>query len=97
MANGQPTAGTGGEETSESGDGRVYRTVFTVEVFSEGPFAAQGADHDPFSLAEINYAIVEGDCIGMVSETSSAPVPDAELEAHLLRIGNDGSFFDREG
>lgn len=83
-----------GDETGDDAP-QVHRTVFTVEVFSEGPFDADGSDDGPFPLAEINHAITDGDCIGMVDRVSAEPVPADELEAHLLRIGNDGSFFDR--
>lgn len=73
----------------------IRRTVIQVEVFSEGPFYADGGENDPFDLAAINYAISEGDCIGSTDVVvDSEVVPPAEVEAHLLRIGNDGSFFD---
>ncbi|MHB1711533.1 MAG: hypothetical protein ACYCV7_09035 [Acidimicrobiales bacterium] len=71
----------------------ICRTVFQVEVFSEAPLPPDGGDMDPFNLAQINYAICEGDCIGNVEEATSEAVPDGEVEAHPLRIGNDGSFF----
>lgn len=66
----------------------VHRTILTVEVFSSGPL------EDDASLSDIAYAIEEGDCVGKVTRESSAPVAPEELEAHLIRIGNDGSFFD---
>lgn len=70
----------------------IYRTVFTVEVFSRGPFESPD-DENLSDLAAIDYAINEGDCIGSVDQTSSELVPADEIEAHLLRIGNDGAFF----
>lgn len=72
----------------------IHRTIIQVEVFSRGPFvSADFGDGDPFDLAAINYAICEGDCIGNVEQISSEEVPSDEVEANLLRIGNDGSFF----
>lgn len=72
----------------------IVRTVFQVEVFSEGPFSAGGTDNDPFGLNEIAYAITEGDCIGSIEEISSDVVPASKVTSELLRIGNDGSFFE---
>lgn len=72
----------------------VFRTVFQVEVFSKGPLELAVRDDDPFNLKAIDYEICEGDCIGMVDEVSSEQIPAADLEAHLIRIGNDGGFFD---
>ena len=67
----------------------IHRTVYTVEVFSIGPF---DAGLDP--LGNINYAIHEGDCIGNVEQTSIEAVPREEIKAHMLRIGNAGDFFE---
>jgi hypothetical protein len=74
----------------------IHRTVYTVEVFSRGPFHPDGGDNDPFDLAEINYAITEGDCIGNVEISHQMIVPPEAVEGELLRIGNDGSFFDED-
>jgi hypothetical protein len=74
----------------------VHRTTFLVEVFSDGPFVTTTNDYDPFDLQAINYAITEGDCIGNVQVHDVERVPEDLLREHLLRIGNDGTFFDRE-
>lgn len=71
----------------------IYRTVFQIEVFSEGPLDVEVDDNDPFNLKEIAYAITEGDCIGNVEQISSEAVRPDEVKGHLLRIGNDGHFF----
>lgn len=68
----------------------IYRTVFTVEVFSEGPWDGGS------NLTRIAYAIDEGDCIGNTEQTSAEIVPPDQVEAHMLRIGNDGSFFEND-
>ena len=72
----------------------VYRTLVTVEVFSRGPFYVGALDEDPFGLQEINYAITEGLCIGDVEVEASQRVPPEQIKDHLLRIGNDGTFFE---
>lgn len=74
----------------------IYRTVFQVEVFSDGPYVASHRDDDPFGLKDIDYSISEGDCIGNVEEISSEEVPTDKIEAELVRIGNDGTFFERD-
>lgn len=69
----------------------IHRTVFTVEVFSRGPLElADGTDW----LAEVNYQITDGPCIGNVERTTIEVVPPEQVEATMRRIGNDGSFFD---
>lgn len=71
----------------------VYRTVFTVEVFSRGPYVVP-EEFD--ALADISYAITDGPHIGWVEQTSQEIVPPADVEAHMLRIHNDGSFFEED-
>jgi hypothetical protein len=71
----------------------VYRTVFRIEVFSQGPFSLEGDDDGISDLALIDAAISDGDCIGgPVEQVSQEVVPDEEVHGHLVRIGNDGSF-----
>lgn len=65
----------------------IYRTLVEVEIFGEQPFVSVDLD-------DINHAITDGDCIGNVQITSSEPVPAEDLRGHLLRIGNDGTFFE---
>lgn len=73
----------------------IYRTVFTVEVFSRGPLdLTVDSDPDASDLAAIDEFITTGGGIGYVQQTSQLVVPPAELPAHLERIGNDGSFFE---
>lgn len=67
----------------------VYRTVFAIEVFSLGPYSPRDD-----SLEGIAYEIMEGDCIGNYAEIESGIVPPEALEGELVRIGNDGTFFD---
>lgn len=75
----------------------IHRTTFTVEVFSPGPFVVPPTeDQDPFNLGYINYAITDGECIGHVEVTSTMVVPPEAVEGELLRIGNDGTFFNEE-
>lgn len=73
----------------------IYRTVFQVEVFSRGPFVPdEDNPEDPWNLEAINQAIVYGDCIGEVGTISTEVVPDEKVVDELVRIGNDGSFFE---
>jgi hypothetical protein len=75
----------------------IYKTQFKITVLSEEwPFGLEGGDNDPFDLLAINYAIVEGDCIGSVEKLGSSIVPENEVNKELLAIGNDGTFFNRE-
>ena len=69
----------------------VYRTVFQVEVFHDEPIDAYP---DIDLLPEMHYLITDGPFIGNVEELSSDVVPAEDVETELVRIGNDGSFFD---
>ena len=66
----------------------IHRNVFMVEVFSSVPIG------DDMTLSGIEYLITEGPGIGNFTHESTEVVPPGEVVAHLLRIGNDGSFFD---
>lgn len=75
---------------------KVFRTVYEVEVFSEGPldlWEGHFPDGDESVLRQIDYMTSEGPCIGMVTWKSSEPIPAHEVEENLVRIGNDGDFF----
>ena len=71
----------------------IYRTVFEVEVFSEGPY--QLAPETDW-LTQVAYDITDGLWIGNVEQASTEVVPPGQVRQHLIRIGNDGSFFDPE-
>ena len=66
----------------------IHKTTFTVEVFSRGPY------DDYCDLSQIQYDITEGDCIGNYFSVSQEIVDPAEIESEMIRIGNDGDFFD---
>jgi len=72
----------------------IYRTVFTIEVLSDGPLNLAMRDDDPFDLLAINYEITDGDCVGNVRQTLSEIVPTDKVRDELVAIGNDGTFFD---
>lgn len=65
----------------------IYRTVITVEVFSTEPYGPRG-------LADVAYTLDYGGEIGGIDWSESIPVPPHQVRDHLLRIGNDGTFFD---
>lgn len=65
---------------------RIYRTVFTVEVFSSGPYG----DAD---LAEIAHDIMEGDCTGNYFMSEQEIVDPDKVASELERIGTDPGFF----
>lgn len=73
----------------------IRRSVFQVEVFSDGPLEVDGGENDPFDLELINYLITEGDCIGSMEQVVvNEVVPPEKVKSELVRIGNDGDFFD---
>jgi hypothetical protein len=72
----------------------IHRTIFTVEVLSEGPLSLACRDDDPFDLLAIHYEITEGGCIGQVEQTDATIVPADKVRDALVRVGNDGTFFE---
>lgn len=74
---------------------QIYRTVFSVEVLSDGPLILDGGDNDPFDLEAINWAITTGECVGSVEQVSTDVVPTGEVVSHLERLGSDATFFNR--
>ncbi|HVT77936.1 MAG TPA: hypothetical protein VHD87_12960 [Acidimicrobiales bacterium] len=73
----------------------IYRTVYQVEVLSEGPFVPpELGDNDPFDLLAIHYEITEGACVGKVIEVSSVEIPADHIRDALRAVGNDGELFD---
>jgi hypothetical protein len=68
----------------------IYRTVYQVEVFSEEPVQ----DYD---LPAVFTEMDSGEYIGNVERVSQEIVPNDKVKSELLRIGNDGLFFDYLG
>jgi len=67
----------------------LYRTKITIEVLSEGPFTTE-------DLAEINYAITEGDCSGVVNVETSEELSREEMSKALEKQGSDPEFLTSE-
>lgn len=74
---------------------KVHRTIIHFEVFSREPLnlSVEGRDlYDP--LNDLIYDVTEGDKIGDWSIASVEELEGDELVEALVRIGNDGNFFD---
>jgi hypothetical protein len=64
-----------------------YRTVFRIEVLSEGPLP------EDISLEDVAYEIMDGDYSGNIKRVSEDEV-DGPTMARLLREqGSDPEFF----
>jgi hypothetical protein len=75
--------------------GREEGAVRKVEILLT--LLMDKADEDRLSvmgLGQIAHEMDFGSMVGAYGVTSSRPVPVAALEAELLALGNDGSFFD---
>lgn len=75
----------------------IYRTTYLVEVFHHGEDPPFMDDDSMSDLASIDDAITEGPCIGTVTAQGSEEVDPTDLKSELIRIGNDGTFFDEDG
>ena len=71
----------------------VYRTVFQVEVFHDAPLDVAW---DPDVLPELHYLITDGPYIGNIEQISNDVVSADDVTTELIRIGNDGAFFNEE-
>ncbi len=71
-----------------SGNGRYFRSVFVVEVLSDG---APLADDTP--LNAVAEAIDCGDCVGVVAFDGASQLNAQQMEQALLAAGSEPSFF----
>lgn len=71
----------------------VYKHVVKVVILSETA-SLEECLGDEWNLQDIEYAITDGDCIGMTSHESTEIVADDDVENELIAIGNDGTFFE---
>jgi len=67
---------------------RFYRTVLKIEVLSEEPLA-----HGDMSLSDIDYAITEGHCSGVVTLDTEEEVDGPTMARLLIAQGSDPGFF----
>lgn len=74
--------------------GKVYRTVYTVEVLSDSPIEGD------LSLTDIKYKITDGGCSGVVKELhKSHRLTGKDAVKVIQDQGTDPEFFnmDEEG
>jgi hypothetical protein len=67
---------------------KFYRTVMQVEILSEDEPYGEGV-----SLEEINYAITEGHCSGVIKCESSLEVTPKQMASLLIAQGSDPEFM----
>lgn len=72
----------------------IVKTVIQLVILQEAD-SLQAAEERiaPMGLADLAYLIEEDDGIGAFSTTAHDAVAPADLEAELLALGNDGTFF----
>jgi len=74
------------EQTGTTEAPVFYKTVVTVTVLSEEPF-------NEMELADVAYAIGEGDCSGQVEFAPSEKVDGPTMAKLLIAQGSDPEFF----
>lgn len=72
---------------------QIYKHTVIVTVLSEHDDLAKDCG-DEWDLESISYQITHGSCIGDYTYESVVLIPPQDLEAELIKIGNDGTFFD---
>ena len=68
----------------------IHRTTVIIEVLHEGPV------YDPSGPHQVAWDIDQGDHIGSFRVDGTEEIPAERVEAELVAIGNDGSFFGDE-
>jgi len=69
---------------------KIFRTTYTVTILSEDPLGDQ-------PLNELLEDMTDGDCIGLVEQTNEEVLRGkAAIQAALIAVNNDGSFFGDE-
>lgn len=63
-----------------------YKAVFSIEVLSEEPI-------DDMTLEDIEYAITEGHCSGVITKSDTVEMTGPEMAKALLAQGSDAEFF----
>ena len=74
----------------------IVKTVVTLTILREVETLDDASDIGYMSLLDVAYMIDEGDWIGDYTVTQMDEVPQDKVNAELLELGNDGTFFDRE-
>jgi hypothetical protein len=67
---------------------KFYKTRIIVEVLSEDTPLSDG-----MTLSEIDYAITEGDCVGVHSIESVTELTGKEVADELYAFGSTPDFF----
>ncbi len=65
---------------------KFYKTVIQVTVLSEDPFEWK-------SLADVDWAITDGDCVGSVRQESASVLDAQQTVDALTAMGSEPSFF----
>jgi len=82
----------GDEQETPKEQPTYYRTVFKVEVLSEH-WADEKDWISNYDLEQINYAITEGHCSGLVTVESELEVTPKQMAQLLKAQDSDTSFF----
>lgn len=68
----------------------IHRTTIVIEVLHDGP------NYDPSGPHQVAWDIDQGEHIGSFRVDGTEEIPADKVEAALIAIGNDGSFFGDE-
>lgn len=74
----------------------IVKTVVTLTILREVETLDAASDIGYMSLLDVAYTIDEGDWIGDYTVTQMDEVPQDKVNAELLELGNDGTFFQAE-
>ncbi|USN15897.1 hypothetical protein PAPPERLAPAPP_01550 [Brevundimonas phage vB_BpoS-Papperlapapp] len=72
---------------------KIIKTTLSLVVYHAADTAAAERLVADMTLADIAHFITDGDGIGAYTVVAAEEIAPVEVEAELLKIGNDGSFF----
>lgn len=71
----------------------IVKTVVTLTILREAETLDAASDIGYMGLLDVAYMIDEGDWIGDYTVTQMDEVPQDKVEAELIALNNDGTFF----
>lgn len=73
----------------------IRRTVVRVELLRQGCSVEDEEGINPYDLTALQAVLKAPNCIGNIDvEVDDELVLPEDVEEELIRIGNDGTFFD---
>lgn len=69
----------------------IVKTTITITLLhrADNPM-------DSHNIEQVLWEMSEGDAVGWETDRTTKPVPAERVEAELIALGNDGTFFNED-